>query len=289
MSRLGAGKVLFLLGSLILFLGTANDVLAQKAGKESKAIAENQELDRQFVEAFNQKDVATVMSFYWNSPDLVMVRGDGTVHRGWDAVRQGFERFFAGMESVDAEITEASHVPSGDGVLGVGTATIHFQPKGGAPPMQLTVRFTDYRRKQAGKWVFVSHHTHGLPPRPQPTDPLYKRLGGYDAIAAVVDDFLVRLIGDPELARFFGGASTMSKQRIRQLVVDQLCAATGGPCVYLGRDMKSSHAGLGITSRDWELAVNHLVATLEKFRVPAKEKNEVLTAISGLRPQIVEK
>ena len=81
----------------------------------------------------------------------------------------------------------------------------------------------------------------------------------------------------------------MSKQRIRQLVVDQLCAATGGPCVYLGRDMKSSHAGLGITSRDWELAVNHLVATLEKFRVPAKEKNEVLTAISGLRPQIVEK
>lgn len=288
MGRFRPARVLFLLGSLILFLGTANDVLAQKAGKESKAIAENQELDRQLLEAFQQKDVAAVMSFYWNSPDLVVVFPDGTVHRGWEGARQGFEQLFATMESIRGEITEVSHLPSGDGVAGVGTGTMYFQPKGGAP-QQATIRFTDFRRKQGGKWVYVYDHLHALPPMPKPTDPLYKRLGGYDAIAAVVDDFLVRLIGDPEITRFFGGASTESKKRIRQLVVDQLCAATGGPCIYIGRDMKSSHAGLGITGRDWELAVNHLVATLEKFRVPAKEKNEVLAAISGLKPDIVEK
>lgn len=64
---------------------------------------------------------------------------------------------------------------------------------------------------------------------------LYQRLGGYDAIAAVVDDFIGRLIADPQATRFFVGHSTDSKQRIRQLVVDQLCAATGGPwCISDG-------------------------------------------------------
>lgn len=118
---------------------------------------------------------------------------------------------------------------------------------------------------------------------------LYKRLGGYDAIAAVSDDFLARLAGDPQFARFFSGHSTDSMQRLRQNVVDELCAATGGPCVYIGRDMKTSHAGLGITGKDWDASVKALVATLDKFNVPPKEKDEVIVAISGLKKDIVEK
>ena len=120
-------------------------------------------------------------------------------------------------------------------------------------------------------------------------DSLYKRLGGYDAIAAVTDDFITRLATDKQLSRFFGGASDDSKKRIRQHVIDFLCLATGGPCVYTGRDMKTSHKGLGITSQDWDAGVKHLVATLDKFKVPSKEKNEVLTAVSGLKADIVEK
>jgi len=118
---------------------------------------------------------------------------------------------------------------------------------------------------------------------------LYKRLGGYDALAAVTDDFLQRLVGDPQFARFFGGHSTDSLKKIRQNIVDQLCAATGGPCVYIGRDMKTTHAGLGITEKDWEVTVRHLVATLDKFNVPAKEKDEVLGAVGSLKKDIVEK
>jgi len=118
---------------------------------------------------------------------------------------------------------------------------------------------------------------------------LYKRLGGYDAIAAVSDDFLGRLSTDPQFVKFFVGHSTESVKRIRQLVVDQLCAATGGPCVYIGRDMKTSHAGLGITEKDWDASVRHLVAALDKFNVPAKEKDDVLGAIGGLKKDIVEK
>ena len=118
---------------------------------------------------------------------------------------------------------------------------------------------------------------------------LYKQLGGYDALAAVTDDFITRLATDKTLGRFFVGASDNSKMRIRQLVLDQLCAATGGPCVYIGRDMKTAHKGLGITEEDWNIAVKHLVATLTKFKVPENLQKEVSTAISGLKADIVEK
>ena len=121
----------------------------------------------------------------------------------------------------------------------------------------------------------------------QPT--LYKRLGGYDAMVAVSDDFLGRLSVDPQFARFFSGHSTDSMKRLRQHVVEFLCSATGGPCVYLGRDMKTSHAGLGITGAEWDASVKGLVATLDKLNVPAKEKEEVLGAVSSLKKDIVDK
>lgn len=118
---------------------------------------------------------------------------------------------------------------------------------------------------------------------------LYQRLGGYDAIAAVTDDFVGRLVTDPVFTPFFAGHSNDSKGRIRQHIVDQLCAATGGPCVYTGRDMKTAHAGLGITAAQWDASVAHLVATLDKFRVPMREKNDLLAALGPIRGDIVEK
>jgi hemoglobin len=128
------------------------------------------------------------------------------------------------------------------------------------------------------------------PAKTAPSGPsLYKRLGGYDAIAAVSDDFIGRMAEDKQLARFLVGLSDSSKARLRQLVVDQLCMATGGPCLYIGRDMKTAHKGLAITGGDWELAVRYLVASLDKFKVPPKEKDEVLVIASSLKPDIVEK
>jgi hemoglobin len=117
---------------------------------------------------------------------------------------------------------------------------------------------------------------------------LYQRLGGYDAIAAVVDDFVGRLVTDPQLARFFSGHGTDSKARIRQHVIDQLCQATGGPCVYTGRSMKVAHGGLKITEADWDTAVKHLGATFDRFAVPAQERGEVVAAIGAMKGDIVE-
>jgi hemoglobin len=124
----------------------------------------------------------------------------------------------------------------------------------------------------------------------QPADDatLYQRLGGYDAIAAVTDAFVLRLATDASLGRFFTGHGTDSQQRIRQLVVDQLCAATGGPCVYIGRDMRAVHAGMGITEADWDRSVEHFVATLDQFSVPDRERQELLALIGPLRDEIVD-
>jgi hemoglobin len=122
-----------------------------------------------------------------------------------------------------------------------------------------------------------------------PEKSLYQRVGGYDAIAAVVDDFVGRLVGDKQFSRFFEGHSTDSLKRIRQHIVDQFCAGAGGPCIYTGRDMKTSHQGLGITEAQWDVAAKHLVATLDKFKVPAKEKDELVAFVTSLKKDIVDK
>ena len=118
---------------------------------------------------------------------------------------------------------------------------------------------------------------------------LYARLGGYDAIAAVVDDFIMRLATDKRFEKFFTGFSVDSKKRLRQHILDQFCVAAGGPCVYMGRDMKTTHTGLGITEADWDAAAKHLVAALDKYKVPEAEKNELLAFVVSQKKDIVEK
>lgn len=118
---------------------------------------------------------------------------------------------------------------------------------------------------------------------------LYQRLGGYDAIAAVTDDLIARLVQDKKLSEYFVGLSTSSKKRLRQHLVDFLCQISGGPCVYTGRDMKTAHAGLGLDEEDWKIFVKLANETFDKFKVPERERNEVITALSGMKKDIVEK
>jgi hemoglobin len=127
-----------------------------------------------------------------------------------------------------------------------------------------------------------------LPPKDQAAgQSLYMRLGGYDALAAVSDDFIGRLATDPSLAKFFVGLNDESKKKVRQHVIDFLCVHTGGPCYYLGRDMKTAHTGLHITKAEWNASAAHLVETLNKFKVPEKEQSEVMTMVSSLKGDIV--
>ncbi len=117
---------------------------------------------------------------------------------------------------------------------------------------------------------------------------LYERLGGYDAIAAVVADLMVRIKNDTKLRRFYDHRGAEGMAREEQLLVDFLCASTGGPMVYTGRDMKTLHAGMRLDEEDWRVAMAHLLSTLEKFGVPDREKGEVLGFHENLKPEIVE-
>ena len=118
---------------------------------------------------------------------------------------------------------------------------------------------------------------------------LYTRLGGYDAIAAVVDDLLPRLRSDELLSRFWvSPRSVDTHNRERQLAVDFIAAAAGGPTFYLGRDMKASHTGMGITKADYAAFMHCLAASLDTFEVTEPERSEVVAFVTSLEPEIVE-
>jgi len=115
---------------------------------------------------------------------------------------------------------------------------------------------------------------------------LYQRLGGYKAIVAVVDDFVGNVAADRRINRFFASTNI---PRLKQNLVDQICAAAGGNCIYTGRDMKSAHAGMGVRSRDFEALVGDLTKTLRKFKVPAKEQGQLLAVLGPMKKDIVER
>jgi len=117
---------------------------------------------------------------------------------------------------------------------------------------------------------------------------LYQRLGGYDVIAAVVDDLFEMLRNDSRFSRFAMGRSLDSHQRARQLLVDQICHLAGGPCFYIGRDMKTSHMGLGITEAEWETNLEYTRQALRNHNVGEREMNEVVALFQRYKADIVE-
>jgi hemoglobin len=118
---------------------------------------------------------------------------------------------------------------------------------------------------------------------------LYSRLGGKKAISAVVDEFVNNVAGDSRINRFFADTAKDEKRlaAFKQKLVDQICQASGGPCKYRGKDMKSAHKGMGITDADFGALVEDLVKALDKLGVGAQEKNELLGALGPMKGDIV--
>jgi hemoglobin len=121
-----------------------------------------------------------------------------------------------------------------------------------------------------------------------PEKTLYERLGGYDAISAVVNDLLPRLMSDSQLGRFWENRGEDGINREEQLLIDFLCSSAGGPLLYTGRDNKTSHKGMGISESDWEKFIGHLNATLDNFQLPQQERSDVIGFIESTKADIVE-
>lgn len=116
-------------------------------------------------------------------------------------------------------------------------------------------------------------------------DSLYKRLGGNAAITAVMTDFVDKqVVPDARINGFFKGSDLTT---LKKLLTEFAANATGGPEKYTGRDMKTTHAGLKITMADFNALVEDLSKSLDTFKVPAKEKGELLSALAPLSKDIV--
>jgi hemoglobin len=113
---------------------------------------------------------------------------------------------------------------------------------------------------------------------------LYERLGGYNAIVAVVDDFVANVAADKRINKFFAKANI---GRLKARLVEQICQGTGGPCIYTGASMKAAHAGMGVRSKDFDALVQDLGKTLNKFKVPKKEQKELVAILGPMKKDIV--
>jgi hemoglobin len=272
--------------ALALLLGQSGLVVPQMYGAPA---TDFKALMRKVLDAWETLDPAKAAPFYAQDAGLAFYDIAPLKYTGWAEYAEGVKKAFPDIASLKFTMGADAQVHQ-RGNLAWTTATLRLDmvSKGGSRE-SLDTRWTVVWEKRGKNWLIV--HEHYSAPLPSLAEragqPLYKRVGGYDAIAAVVDDFLGRLLSDRQLQRFFAGTSADSQRRIRQLVVDQICGATGGPCFYLGRSMIAAHEGLNITEADWQAAVKHLVATLDKFKVPEKEKGELLAAVASMRADIV--
>ncbi len=117
---------------------------------------------------------------------------------------------------------------------------------------------------------------------------LYERLGGYDGVSAFASDLLPRLQGDSQLGRFWEHRSDDGLAREKQLLVDFLCANAGGPMLYTGRDMKTSHKGMRISESDWSVFMGHAGDTMAALQVPEQECQDIAAFVVSLKGDIVE-
>lgn len=119
---------------------------------------------------------------------------------------------------------------------------------------------------------------------------LYKRLGGKTAITAVIEEFVNNCAGDARINKFFADTAKDPKRlaKFKKHLVNQVCEASGGPCKYKGKDMKAAHKGMGIKDEHFNALVEDLVKALDKFKVPEKEKNELLGLLGPMKADMIE-
>ena len=131
----------------------------------------------------------------------------------------------------------------------------------------------------------------------EPPPTLYERLRlvdqlgvpqfGRAAIAVVVDDFVANVVADPRVNARFKALQPADVAKLKSNLSDQICEAAGGPCSYLGGDMKATHKGMNITDAEWNATVEDLVKALDKNKVPVKDKDELLGALGPMKKDIV--
>lgn len=126
---------------------------------DKKVIAANRELDQRLMDAHALKDAAMVESLFSESPDVFFIDPSGGMIKGRSNIRLGWAAWFDTLETIRGDIQDISYIPAGEGVIGVGTVIYTRKPKN-APADHKTVIWTDYRRIEKGRWVYLFRHAH---------------------------------------------------------------------------------------------------------------------------------
>ncbi len=124
----------------------------------------------------------------------------------------------------------------------------------------------------------------------EPSTPLYERLGGLKGITAVVDDFIDRLVVNKTLNRnpeINAGRKRSPPPYLKYQVSALMCEMTGGSCKYGGKGMKEAHVHMNITEKEWDVMVGEFKKSLAKFKVPAKEQQELFDIVGKTKADIV--
>jgi hemoglobin len=115
-------------------------------------------------------------------------------------------------------------------------------------------------------------------------DALYQELGRSEGITKVVDLFFQRINADARINTLF---RNVDHNDLRRLVIEQICAASGGPCTYTGRSMEEAHSGLNLTNKDFDNFVGDLVTAMDEAKVPKSTQKKLLAIFGPMRPQVV--
>jgi hemoglobin len=116
-------------------------------------------------------------------------------------------------------------------------------------------------------------------------EPLFDVLGGHSGIERIVDGLLFALVEDPRIGHHFAEANIL---RLREKLIEQICAESGGPCAYTGDSMRVSHAGRGYRDADFNALVECLQASMNAEQIPFEAQNRLLARLAPMRDEIVE-
>lgn len=120
---------------------------------------------------------------------------------------------------------------------------------------------------------------------PQPS--LYRRLGGREGIAGVVDAFVANALADPRIGPAFKSLPAEKVGPLKSNIADFICENTGGPCSYVGRPMKVAHKDMKLTKEDFDACNAALAKALDGAKAAPADRDQVMKLVQGLMPDIV--
>ncbi|MFQ5549449.1 MAG: DUF4440 domain-containing protein [Woeseia sp.] len=231
--------------------------------------------------AFDARDSAALAAIYAEDGALMPPNSDTLIGRA------AIEAFWADFQAsgIGGEIKDTEAYAHGDVGYKVGTYTI--SDADGATVDE--GKYVEIWRYIDGTWqmhrdIFNSNLPLSAPESEADSKQktLYQRLGGYDVVAAILDNWGPRVFDDPELSLFLADIDEEMGTKGRELALDLLCDLTGGPCVYTGRDVKMVHTRVGITDEHWQSVLEYMEQTLDELNIADDEKTDFIAIIASL-------